>query len=93
MVAQGSVVSGALGACGGESKKDPLLDGLRTEKKVELKQKAPAAKMTPEELAEARRKAGFRSADEIAAVAIGPTVIAPLRSPPLVGKNSLGQRR
>ena len=48
------VISGALGACGGEAKKDPLLDGLRTEKKVEFKQKAPAAKMTPEELARKR---------------------------------------
>ena len=57
------------GACdgGGESGKDKILEGIGpASKKLDEIPKAKP-KMTPEELKEARRKAGFKDMDEIAA--------------------------
>ncbi len=56
------------GACdGGDSGKDKILEGIgpASKKLDEIPKTKP--KMTPEELKEARRKAGFKDMDEIAA--------------------------
>jgi hypothetical protein len=65
----GGALLAVVAACGGEPQPSALEQSLKKTKSLdEIKAKAEADnEMSPEELAEARRKAGFKSTDEIAA--------------------------